>query len=384
MPTTPNGTEYTYEAQQIDDEVIRWGVATAAHDTPAIPALIYCHGNGGTSDSFHRLNAWAGLRNWWLDYGGVFIEGTGGGPSEWGGPRQRIAYELQHEYVSTELDLGPVIVLGRSMGGLVSYWLTTQSTFADKVAGLIVNSGVTDMAYRYTYGNDLNKRQFRAAFGADDDAEFWDLSEGYDPMLFPTDLWANKQVIQLFGTADDVVEGEHHAVPWGTKYGPHCRSISFKVREGGDHSGANGSYLDVDAMTDFIQNALMADTSAPGGLDVPFVIPAVHIDGSVVAEVTGNAPAKASLRIDGPVIFPEVHHLESGRSLTFDLILEDDQWLEIDLDRRTVLLNGQASRRGRMRGQWFELTPGTNTLAFAADSNDRDASLTVTWRDAYR
>lgn len=120
------------------------------------------------------------------------------------------------------------------------------------------------------------------------------------------------------------------------------------------------------------------------GLHTPFTIDAVATSGLVEAVNQGNAVAPAQLRIDGPCQRPEVQHVQSGTSLIFDVILNSGQWLDVDLDNRTVLLNGQSSRRGRMRGGWFGLDPGVNTILFNAVDSNTDALLTVTWRDAYR
>lgn len=128
--------------------------------------------------------------------------------------------------------------------------------------------------------------------------------------------------------------------------------------------------------------------SSSGGLSAPFTVPftidATTDTGVLTVDVSGTIAGPVKLRIDGPAQLPTIRHEESGRELAFDLILDAGQWLDIDLDRRTVLLNGQASRRGLMRGRWFTLTPGTNTLSWSSLTTDPDAALTVTWRDAWK
>lgn len=134
-----------------------------------------------------------------------------------------------------------------------------------------------------------------------------------------------------------------------------------------------------------------ASTGLPlwsGGLMAPFTVPfTIDAEGSAgVLRVVnaGTADAPATIRLDGPLDAPFIRHEESGSQLAFDLTVTDGQWLVIDLDAHTVKLNGQASRRGQMRGEWFTLTPGLNTISWGAASGGDDSLLTVTWRDAWR
>lgn len=128
--------------------------------------------------------------------------------------------------------------------------------------------------------------------------------------------------------------------------------------------------------------------SSSGGLSVAFTIPfsiaATTVAGVLSVFNAGTAPAPGVVRIDGPVQRPVVRHEEQGHELVFDLILDAGQWLEVDLDLHTVLLNGQASRRGLMRGRWFTLTPGVNTISWSSLTAAPTAALTVSWRDAWK
>lgn len=125
-----------------------------------------------------------------------------------------------------------------------------------------------------------------------------------------------------------------------------------------------------------------------GGLTVPFDVP-FTIDASGSAGVlrvtnTGSVEAPATLRIDGPVQYPQITHAQSGRTIALDLLIDAGQHVDLDLDHRTVMLNGTTSRRGRMRGDWFTLRPGLNTISWGAVAGTEDSTLTATWRDAWR
>jgi len=70
--------------------------------------------------------------------------------------------------------------------------------------------------------------------------------------------------------------------------------------------------------------------------------------------------------------------------LSWDLDLAAGQYLDVDVDRRTSLINGQVSRSGAMTSRgWFDLAPGHSDIAFSASSFTPDAMLTVTARSAW-
>ena len=123
-----------------------------------------------------------------------------------------------------------------------------------------------------------------------------------------------------------------------------------------------------------------------GGRVRPYTLPstinATVVSGSVDVVNAGTAPAPVTVRFDGPVSGPTVR-LPDGQWVSFDLDVLPGQSLVVDLDARTVLLNG-VSRRGAMRGRWLVLGPGNNTLTFDAASYDEAARMTVSWSDSWK
>lgn len=139
--------------------------------------------------------------------------------------------------------------------------------------------------------------------------------------------------------------------------------------------------------------SLTAETHLPstsGGLTipltVPFSIPAVTVSGQVSLTNRGTTAGPVVLRIDGPVVGPVVTHVSSGRSLVFasSLSLAEGQFVLVDMERRTVLENGQASRNGWIteRG-WSQFQPGVNTWSFTAVEHDPASRLTITATEAW-
>lgn len=140
-------------------------------------------------------------------------------------------------------------------------------------------------------------------------------------------------------------------------------------------------------------SALTGSTSLPsssGGLTVPVTVPftisATTVTGQVALANPGNTAGPVHLRIDGPVTAPIVTHVSSGRALIFSssLVLGAGQWIDVDMDRREVLENGQASRNGWVTGRgWSAFDPGDNVWAFAAGVFDPGSLLTVTATPAW-
>jgi tail protein len=108
--------------------------------------------------------------------------------------------------------------------------------------------------------------------------------------------------------------------------------------------------------------------------------------GSVTATNSGTYPSKPVLTIAGPVVNPIVDNQTSGQTLSFSLTLASGDSLVIDTDKRSILLNGTASRRSSLLSgsQFFELAPGSSTIRFRNNGAfDAGALLTVAFHDAY-
>lgn len=130
--------------------------------------------------------------------------------------------------------------------------------------------------------------------------------------------------------------------------------------------------------------------SSTGGLTVPFTVP-FTIDSTVVtgqasAINPGNVNGPVLIRIDGPVVGPVITHVGSGATLTFasSYSLAAGAWLEIDMENKSVLENGQASRNGFITSRgWSQFEPGNNTWAFTAQVFSAGARMTVTATPAW-
>lgn len=131
--------------------------------------------------------------------------------------------------------------------------------------------------------------------------------------------------------------------------------------------------------------------STTGGLaiptDVPFAITSTVATGSCSALNPGNATGPVRMRIDGPITGPVITHIGSGLALVFaaSLTIAAGEWLDIDMQRRTVLANGTASRNGWVTSRgWSGFEKGPNTWSLAAVASSPGALLTVTATPAWK
>lgn len=124
-----------------------------------------------------------------------------------------------------------------------------------------------------------------------------------------------------------------------------------------------------------------------GKLTVPFRINATTITGQVSLTNPGNESGTVVLRIDGPCVGPVVTHVSTGAALVFSssLVLREGEWLEVDMDARTALANGQSNRAGYITSRgWSAFDPGLNTWAFSAARYNSDSQLSVAAVPAWR
>lgn len=138
---------------------------------------------------------------------------------------------------------------------------------------------------------------------------------------------------------------------------------------------------------------LVGSTALPnttGGFVFPLTYPAtsnaVTVTGLVSLRNDGNEQAPVVLRIDGPVVAPQIAHVGTGRTLTFasSYQLPAGNWLDIDIERRRILENGIADRSQFVTSRgFFSADPGANQYAFTADAYDAGALLTVTTASAW-
>lgn len=88
--------------------------------------------------------------------------------------------------------------------------------------------------------------------------------------------------------------------------------------------------------------------------------------------------------INGPCINPFIQNVTTGQTMNLSITLGVGDVLTIDMDAKTIVLNGTASRMNAYvpGSTWWYLVPGTNNILFNAASGT-SSSATVQSRDAF-
>lgn len=96
--------------------------------------------------------------------------------------------------------------------------------------------------------------------------------------------------------------------------------------------------------------------------------------------------AAAVLRVSNNTLNPRIELIGTGKFLKVNIQLFDGDTLDIDLQYRTILLNGTASRRNALTSDstWFLIPPGSQQLNFRADAYSATSTLSIpTFRSAW-
>lgn len=128
--------------------------------------------------------------------------------------------------------------------------------------------------------------------------------------------------------------------------------------------------------------------SGGGGLNFnaepDFTFGAVSVGGTILATNAGTFNSSPTFRIDGPVTDPRIENVTTGQTLAFVGTVPSGDFLMLNVETRTVLLSGTASRYSWLAvgSEWWELVPGVNEVSFRA-STPTSATMTMTWRSAW-
>lgn len=108
------------------------------------------------------------------------------------------------------------------------------------------------------------------------------------------------------------------------------------------------------------------------------------VSGQVSLSNVGTASSPAVIRIDGPVINPQVLHVGSGHVVAFDMSLGTDHYVTVNGLTHEILVDGSDPARGRVvRREWGQAEPGLNVWAFSAADYSDTALMTVSFYPAY-
>lgn len=108
------------------------------------------------------------------------------------------------------------------------------------------------------------------------------------------------------------------------------------------------------------------------------------VSGQVALDNVGTAPSPVMIRIDGPVVNPQVLHVGSGHVMAFAMSLGTGHYATINGVTHEILIDGTDPARGRVvRREWSQAGPGMNVWGFNASEYSTAARMTVSFYPAY-
>lgn len=108
------------------------------------------------------------------------------------------------------------------------------------------------------------------------------------------------------------------------------------------------------------------------------------VSGRVALSNEGTAPSPVMIRIDGPVVDPQVSHVGSGHVMAFAMSLGSGHYATINGVTHEILIDGTDPARGRVeRREWSQAEPGMNIWGFNAGEYSATARMTVSFYPAY-
>lgn len=108
------------------------------------------------------------------------------------------------------------------------------------------------------------------------------------------------------------------------------------------------------------------------------------VSGQVALDNVGTAPSPVMIRIDGPVVNPQVLHVGSGHIMAFAMSLGIGHYATINGVTHEILVDGTDPARGRVtRREWSQAEPGMNVWGFNASEYSDMARMTVSFYPAY-
>lgn len=122
-----------------------------------------------------------------------------------------------------------------------------------------------------------------------------------------------------------------------------------------------------------------------GGIAPPLTPPLTVTGSSTVSQATltnaGTVTTYPTLTITGPCPPARIVNLTTSEVLRVVDAVPSGQTLVIDTLNNSASVNGQFRR---VLGSWWGLQPGANEVAFSADGYDAAASLSVSFRSAWK
>lgn len=122
---------------------------------------------------------------------------------------------------------------------------------------------------------------------------------------------------------------------------------------------------------------------APGGVVLPIILPAVFAAGSsdTVATNNGRVVVYPVITLTGEAHNPEFTNTDTGATIALPITMSTGDVLIVDMNRRTITLNGGSIIGLATSRQWFGLDIGANHIRYETTDSGDDGVAVMTWRN---
>lgn len=217
--------------------------------------------------------------------------------------------------------------------------------------------------------------------------DFTLLSNG-DPVAFRSLLQAFKAAFQKTDTVQPLLIDDGTRVVFGRVTNRHI------ARDRNYYAGAAQAVVEFTCADPRVYDATLQQQTVmlpvpPGGSSWPWVWPVswggATTSGQITAVNAGDYPMRPTIVIAGPVDNPTVENVTAGKHLSLAISLSAIDTLTIDLDARSIVLDGTGPRRNALTSDssWWQLAPGTNIVNYRANTVAVGSTMTMSWRSAW-
>lgn len=109
----------------------------------------------------------------------------------------------------------------------------------------------------------------------------------------------------------------------------------------------------------------------------------VQTGGKIVCLNSGNFPCLPLIKMYGPLTNPRIRNNDdSAKEIQVNIEVAVGDYLEIDFEEKTIMLNGTASRYNYLDtdSEWWKLNSGNNEIEFRDGGGDTDAYAQIIYR----
>lgn len=231
-PTTTTTPSWSYYANPTDPCLV--GLPAGWDMRRPLPLVIYAHGYGDVGDEvMGQPAAMQSILREMINSGYMVAAPNLGGSQNWGNPTSSDQLVLHYQYLRDNFPIGPIILIGHSMGGLA----TLTALRKRRIPGVVGWVGVEPVCslramYDQNYANE-HAGTIRTAYGiASDGSDYAAKTAGYDPMVSRAPEFRGVPMLMFASPGDSVVRKVNHADALAAKIAPYQPDVQVITASG--------------------------------------------------------------------------------------------------------------------------------------------------------